>query len=44
MDDRITITKSDYHLFLEAPFHLWKHKHGGINQTPTANGFSILTS
>ncbi|MBT7189150.1 MAG: DUF2779 domain-containing protein, partial [Anaerolineae bacterium] len=35
MDKSITITKSDYQLFLDAPLHLWAYKHGKINSTPT---------
>jgi len=42
MDDRIEITKSDYRLFLDAPFHLWKHKHGGLNQIPTEFEIHIM--
>jgi len=35
MNDRLTLTKSDYQLFIEAPIHLWAHKHGHINHVPT---------
>jgi len=42
MDDRIILTKSDYQLFLEAPFHLWKHKHGGIDKIPTEFEIHIM--
>jgi hypothetical protein len=35
MNNRPTITKSDYKLFLDAPMHLWKKKHGHLNKSPT---------
>jgi len=34
------ISKSDYQLYLEAPMHLWAHKHGQIQKRPTE--FEIL--
>ena len=35
MENQLTITKSDYQLFLEAPLHLWEHKHRHSKQTAT---------
>ena len=35
MDKSLTITKSDYQLFLETPLHLWEHKHGDTKPTLT---------
>ncbi|MCP4140484.1 MAG: DUF2779 domain-containing protein [Chloroflexi bacterium] len=35
MDNQLTITKSDYQLFLDAPLHLWTHKHRHSDQSPS---------
>jgi len=35
MVENLTLTKSDYQIFLEAPLHLWAHKHDQIHTTPT---------
>jgi hypothetical protein len=35
MDNHLTLSKSDYQLYLEAPLHLWAHKHGHIHKNPT---------
>jgi len=35
MAESLTLTKSDYHLFLKAPLHLWVHKHGYTHKNPT---------
>ncbi|MBT7071256.1 MAG: DUF2779 domain-containing protein [Anaerolineae bacterium] len=36
MDKDLTITKSDYKIFLDAPIHLWGEKHGHRNKKLTA--------
>jgi hypothetical protein len=33
--DQLAHAKSDYQLYLEAPMHLWAHKHGKIKRFPT---------
>jgi len=41
MDTDITLSKSDYRRFLEAPLHLWAYKHNRIEELPSA--FDQLT-
>jgi len=36
------ITKSDYQIFLEAPMHLWAHKHGQIQKQPTEFDIHVM--
>ena len=36
------LTKSDFQLFLEAPMHLWAHKHGQIQKQPTEFDIHIM--
>ena len=36
------ITKSDFQLFLDAPMHLWAHKHDQIQQQPTKFNIHIM--
>ena len=38
----MTLTKSDYQLFLDAPMHLWAHKHGQIQKQPTEFEIHIM--
>ena len=42
MNKNITLSKSDYQLYLEAPMHLWAHKHGQIQKQPTEFEIHIM--
>lgn len=42
MDNNTFLTKSDYQLYLEAPMHLWAHKHGQIQKQPTEFEIHIM--
>ena len=40
--NKTTITKSDYQLYLDAPMHLWAHKHDQIQKQPTEFEIHIM--
>jgi uncharacterized protein DUF2779 len=40
--DNITLTKSDFLLFLNAPRHLWADKHGLIDKTPSVFDINVM--
>jgi hypothetical protein len=42
MNNNISITKSDFLLFLEAPRHLWAKKHDLIDQTPSPFEINVM--
>lgn len=42
MNKNLTLSKSDYQQFLEAPMHLWAHKHGQIQKQPTGVEIHII--
>jgi len=42
MAEDLTLTKSDYQLYQEAPMHLWAYKHGQIQKQPTELEIHIM--
>jgi len=42
MINNISISKSDFLLFLEAPRHLWAAKHGLIDKTPSVFDINVM--
>ena len=42
MNEKKLITKSDFQLFLDAPMHLWAHKHGQIQKRPSEFDIHIM--
>lgn len=39
---KITLSKSEYQLFLEAPMHLWALKHSQIQKQPTEFDIQLM--
>jgi len=42
MNNNISLTKSDFLLFLDAPRHLWADKHDLIDKTPSAFDINVM--
>lgn len=42
MNKNLTLSKSDYQLYLDAPMHLWAQKHGQIQKQPTEFEIHIM--
>ncbi len=42
MDDHLTLSKSDFQIFLEAPLHLWAYKQGHIQKSPSEFDIHVM--